>query len=232
MSEQELRVISLGGSLIAPEGIDLEFLSGFRHVLMNWLNARAHRRVILVVGGGAPARIYQNAARELAKNIKNEDLDWIGIAATKINAHLVRSAFYEDAPCDIVENPETGEFDQGRILVAGGWKPGFSTDYDAVVLAQRFQAECLINLSNIEAVYTTDPRIDSQAKPLDRMSWQQLQDIVGHTWKPGANWPFDPIATCRAREARLTVIVAKGSDLRNLEHILSGQSFKGTVISA
>lgn len=232
MSEQELRVISLGGSLVAPEGIDLEFLSGFRHVLMNWLNAHTQRRAILVVGGGAPARIYQRAARELAKDISNEDLDWIGIAATRMNARLVRSTFYADAPCDIVENPETGEFDQGRILVASGWKPGFSTDYDAVVLAQRFQAECLINLSNIEAVYTADPQLDPQAKPLEQISWQQLQDIVGHTWKPGANWPFDPVATCRAREANLKVIVAKGSDLRNLEHILSGQNFKGTVISA
>ncbi len=232
MSKQELRVISLGGSLVAPEGVDVEFLSGFRRILMNWLDAQPARKAVLVVGGGAPARIYQQAARALSGNISNEDLDWIGIAATRINARLVRSAFSGDAPCDIVENPEICEFNQGRILVASGWKPGFSTDYDAVVLAERFDAECLINLSNIEAVYTADPQKDPGAKPLEKASWQQLQDIVGHTWSPGANWPFDPIATQRAKEAGLRVIVAKGSNLDNLECILSGKNFKGTMISA
>lgn len=232
MSKQELRVISLGGSLVAPEGVDIEFLSAFRRVLMNWLDEQQGRRAILVVGGGAPARIYQQAARSLSANISHEDLDWIGIAATRINARLVRAAFLGEAICDIAENPETAEFNQGRILVASGWKPGFSTDYDAVVLAERFNAECLINLSNIEAVYTADPQKDPQAKPLEKASWQQLQDIVGHTWSPGANWPFDPIATKRAKEAALKVIVAKGSNLENLECILSGKSFKGTLISA
>jgi uridylate kinase len=115
--------------------------------------------------------------------------------------------------------------------MAAGWKPGFSTDYDSVILAERFGAGRILMLSNIPRVYDSDPKINPDARPLDRLSWDEYRRMAGGTWKPGANVPFDPVATVRAAEAGLTVVAAAGRDLANLEAILSGADFVGTVIS-
>ena len=117
-----------------------------------------------------------------------------------------------------------------RVLVAAGWKPGFSTDFDAVVLAERFEAKTVINLSNIAQVYTDDPKKNPDARPLEAVSWPEFQKIVGTEWNPGLNAPFDPVATKKAAELGLSVYVAAGSDLPNLDKILRGQPFFGTVI--
>ena len=93
-------------------------------------------------------------------------------------------------------------------MVAAGWKPGWSTDFDAVVLAEKFGADTVINLSNISKVYSADPKLDPEAVPFDRMSWSELKKLVGDTWIPGKNVPFDPVATERAAALRLTVITA------------------------
>ncbi|MGL4524906.1 MAG: UMP kinase [Spirochaetia bacterium] len=228
--KNKVKVISLGGSLVAPQGIDVAFLKKFRTLIMAWLAQDAQRKVILIVGGGAPAREYQQAGRELSPNLGDEMLDWIGIAATRLNAQLVRAVFAEQAPCAVVENPEVAVFDRGCVLVASGWKPGFSSDFDAVILAQKFNAGTVINLSNIEAVYSADPRVDPRAKALSEMCWEQLQAIVGNKWQPGANLPFDPIATAKAAELKLELIVAKGSDLENLAHVLDGKEYRGTTV--
>jgi len=118
----------------------------------------------------------------------------------------------------------------GRVLVAAGWKPGFSTDYDAVLLAERFDARRILNLSNIAKVYTEDPRSNPAAKPIDAISWTDFRAIVGDEWSPGRNVPFDPVATRKAAELGLSVICAAGRDLDNLRRILEGESFAGTTI--
>jgi len=118
----------------------------------------------------------------------------------------------------------------GRILVAAGWKPGFSTDNDAVVLAQRFSAGTVINLSNIAQVYTDDPKKNPAAKPFERLSWSQMLAIVGSEWSPGKNTPFDPTAARAAALSRIRVIFAEGRNLPNLSAILVGGGFVGTTI--
>ncbi|MDD4333294.1 MAG: UMP kinase, partial [Patescibacteria group bacterium] len=49
-------------------------------------------------------------------------------------------------------------------------------------------------------------------------------------WSPGLNMPFDPIASRKAQELNLQVIIA-GKNLKNLKNILEDKKFKGTVIS-
>ena len=85
--------------------------------------------------------------------------DWIGIMATRINAQLLKACFGDYCKNDVVYNPtvEDLSFD-GQVLVASGWKPGFSTDTDAVYLGEKFDGKVIVNLSNIEKVYTDDPR--------------------------------------------------------------------------
>ncbi len=226
----QIKVISLGGSLVSPSGVDTTFLAQFKNVVTQWLEADYSRKIILVTGGGAPARIYQEAARMLAPQITNDDLDWIGIAATKLNAQLVKRLFGLLCEEDVVDNPSIAIFNQGRILVGAGWKPGFSSDYDAALLAHRFGATQMINLSNISHVYSADPKKDSTAQPLTDISWHDLQALVGDVWTPGSNLPFDPIAAKFAREHNLTVVVASGANLPNIKAILDDEPFIGTTI--
>ncbi len=224
-----IKVISLGGSIVAPDGIDTEFLKRFRAVVQEYVST-THRRLILVIGGGAPARAYQTAFREVAEDDNSDEADWIGVAATKLNAALLRAVFRDMCPNPVVSDP-TGDIDfHGDLLIASGWKPGFSTDFDAVLLAERFGAEGVINLSNIERVYTADPRTDPSATPIDAISWSEFTNLVGDVWSPGSNLPFDPVATRKAYELGLKVVVARGTDIENLRRILHDESFIGTRI--
>lgn len=223
-------VISLGGSIVAPDGVDSEFIAAFIDLLKTELAADEKRRFILVVGGGGPARRYQQAYRAIVGQGSDEQADWIGIMATRLNAQLLKGVFGDLCTQEVVTDPsQVGPF-VGRVLVAAGWKPGFSTDFDAVLLAERFQADKVINLSNIAKVYTDDPRNNPDAKPIDTISWADFRAIVGDDWVPGKNVPFDPVASKHAAKIGLKVICAAGKDLENLKKILSGQDFVGTTI--
>jgi len=226
----DVRVISLGGSIIAPDHVDREFLGGLYAALSAYLEEKATRRLILVCGGGTLARRYQEAYRRLAPDPREDDQDWIGIAATRLNAELLKRIFARYCPSPVVTDPTDIAVFAGRLLAAGGWKPGFSTDYDAVVLADRFSSDTVINLSNIAKVYTDDPRKNANATAVDRLSWSEYRSMVGGRWVPGANAPFDPVAAGLAAEKKIAVIVADGRELANLREILLGRSFVGTVI--
>jgi uridylate kinase len=223
-------VVSLGGSLIAPAGVDRAFLKSFAVLVAEHLEADAGRKLILVCGGGSLARDYQAAYRDIAGSADNEDLDWVGIAATRVNGELVRRLFKKWCGEDLVTDPTSVSVFAGRVMVAAGWKPGFSSDYDAVVLARSFSAGTLVNLSNVSQVYSADPRTNPDARPVTRLSWEQYRGIVGGEWVPGKNAPFDPIAARLAAESRIRVIVAAGADMANTAAILAGRAFTGSTI--
>ena len=234
-------VLSLGGSIVAPEGPDAAFVADFAALVREHLAGDPERRLILVVGGGGPARTWQKAFRDVvARDVAARDAspgeaaadaqDWIGIMATRLNAQLVKAVLGELCPQEVVIDPSAVSVFRGRVLVAAGWKPGFSTDFDAVLLAERFGAGRLLNLSNIAKVYTADPRLDPAAKPIDSIDWAGFRALVGEDWVPGKNAPFDPVASRRASELGLEVVCAAGRDLANLRAILEDRPFVGTVI--
>jgi len=223
-------VISLGGSLIAPKGVDTAFLKGFVRLAEEYIESDQGRKLIIVCGGGTLARDYQAALKELALSPSSDDLDWVGIAATRVNGELLRRIFRRWCVEDLVTDPMAVPVFAGRIMVAAGWKPGFSTDNDAVVLARRFSADTVVNLSNVARVYTDDPKVNPKARPLDTASWKEMFAIVGDTWTPGKNTPFDPVAARTAAEARIRVIFAEGRDMANLRAILWAGKFVGTTI--
>jgi uridylate kinase len=223
-------VISLGGSIVAPQEADGAFLRDFRSLIGGLLERDRERRFIFVVGGGGPARAWQKAYREVCPAAVDEEADWIGVMATRLNARLVKAVMADWCPQDVIVDPSRVEPFIGRVLVAAGWKPGFSSDYDAVLLAERFQADAVINLSNIEQVYTDDPRKNPSAKPLSSISWDDFRAMIGDEWVPGKNVPFDPVASRHAAKIGIKVICAAGRNLANLENILTGKKFTGTVI--
>jgi uridylate kinase len=226
----KIQILDLGGSIVAPEVIDTKFLQEMRDFLQAWLEEDKERKLIMIIGGGAPARKYQAAYKGTDADPATEELDWIGIMATRLNAQLMKAVMGPLCLDDVVTDPTKVKSMKGRVLVAAGWKPGFSTDYDAVLLAENFKAPTILNLSNIKKVYSADPNLDSSAVPLDSLSWEEYQRMCGHTWTPGKNTPFDPIATQKARDLGLKVIAADGRDLANLKNIFYGHEYTGTLI--
>lgn len=224
-------VLSVGGSIVVPDGVDVPFLRELVALFRSHLEADAERRLVLVVGGGSAARAWQSAARTVREGLTSDELDRIGIAATRLNAEVVRTAFADLCTAPVFTDPADAGALTGRVVIGGGWKPGFSTDNVAVHAAQSVGASTLINLSNIRQIYTADPKIDSSARPLKSIRWEDLFAIVGDEWIPGANTPFDPVATRKAAELGMTVIAADGRDLENLRNLLAGNSFVGTTIA-
>lgn len=223
-------VISLGGSLVSPNGgIDTLFLSEFnifirRKIAEGW-------RFFIVVGGGATARHYIDAARKVVGDISDWDLDWLGIHATHLNAHIVKTIFEGIVHPRVIQNydKKIAHLTQ-PLVIAAGWKPGWSTDYDAVILARDYGSKVIINMSNIREVYDKDPKECKDARPVKKISWDKFEKLVGTCWRPGSNLPFDPVATKLAKERGLTVYIV-GKDLANIDRLLSKKEFTGTTIS-
>jgi len=218
-------VISLGGSLISPYEIDVDYLKKFKEIIEKFV--KRGFKFVIVTGGGKICRKYNQAARELNKKVKPVELDWLGIKATKVNAELVRVMFNNKAYFKVLDKPDSKLKESKPIIIAGGWKPGASSDNMAVNLAKVFKAPIVINLSNVEYVYDKDPNKYKGAKPFKSLTWAHYRRLIGVKWDPGANWPFDPIASKLAQKLKLEVVIING---HNLEKYLSNQKFKGTVI--
>ncbi|MBL7213557.1 MAG: UMP kinase [Desulfobacteraceae bacterium] len=218
-------VISLGGSIIVPAGIDSDFLKRFREIILGLEQAR----FVIICGGGKICRNYQNAAKEMAE-ISKEDLDWIGIQATRLNAELVRSIFGETAYKKVIHDPHEEIDNSKRIVIGAGFEPGSSTDLRAVQVAKRFGAGKVVNMSNIDYVYDDDPKKNPHAKKLTSITWTDFRKLVGNEWDPGLNMPFDPIASKEAEKLGLEVVII-GNEISNLKRVLKGESYNGTTIS-
>jgi len=223
-------ILSIGGSLIVPDGgVDTDFLSKLNKFIRQ--QVAKGKRFFLVAGGGKTARRYRDAGKAVIGNLTSEDLDWLGIHSTRLNAHLLRTIFQDIAHPRIIDD-YSHKVRQWRepIMVGSGWKPGWSTDYDAVILARDYNANVIVNLSNVDWVYDKDPRKYPDAKIIKKLTWEEMEKLVGTKWSPGINAPFDPVAAQLAKKICLTVIVANGLDFKNMEKIVEGDSFKGTVI--
>jgi len=219
-------VLSLGGSVIVPDNIDAKFLGDFKKTIEKLI--RKNYKFVIYCGGGKIARDFQKTASKIVK-LNNEDLDWLGIHATRTNAHLMKTLFKNNAENIVVKDPTKKIKFNKKILIAAGWKPGWSTDYDAVLLAKNLKVNIIINMSNIDYVYDKDPKKYSNAKKIKKICWKHFRTLTGNKWKAGLNLPFDPIAAKEAEKLKLKVIII-GKNLKNFENLLNNDRFKGTII--
>lgn len=224
-------VISVGGSLIVPKGgIDTQFLLNLNSFIREQLAKNNNRQFFLVIGGGGTARQYRDAGGIITSSITDEDLDWLGIHATRLNAHLVRTMFHDIAHPMIIEHYDIIRKVTEPVVVASGWKPGFSTDFDAVMLCDDYEVRTIINLSDIDNIFDDDPKTNLNAKAISKINWYDFRKLVGDLWKPGMNAPFDPIAAKKAQELNVKVVVLNGNNFPNLSDFLDGKEFTGTTI--
>lgn len=228
MTKNSLIVVSLGGSLIVPDDIDIPFLQKFHQTINNHL--KNNKRFLIIAGGGYTTRHYQKAASGIT-DLTRDDLDWLGIHSTRLNAHLIRTIFREVAHPKIITNPRVKESVTEDIVVGAGWRPGRSTDFISVQLAKNYGAHTLINLTNTDYVYDKDPHKFKDAQPIKEISWTDFKKIVGNKWDPGLNMPFDPIASKLAHKHGIKVVILNGNNLDNFNNYLAGKDFQGTVIS-
>ncbi len=215
---QKIVVMSVGGSLINPGQIQIDFLKRLKSFV-----DKSSLKFIIVCGGGNAARAYGAAA--MAFGVDGVGRDEIGIKATILNGELLRHIF--KAP-QVQQAPKRMSF--GKVLIASGWLPGCSTDYDAVLWAKKFGVKEVFNLSNTDYVYTKDPKKFSDAKPLKRLSWKDYRRMISSKWSAGLSTPFDPVASRASEKWKMRAIAINGQKLGELEKAISNKPFVGTII--
>ena len=214
--------------MIAPAGgLDVKFLKQFRRLIL--AGVKAGHKFYIITGGGMTWRNYIKASSAVTM-VSAEDNDWLGIHATRLNAHLLRTILAEVAHPEIITNPLKKLKTERPVVIAAGYKPGWSTDYVAVLLAREYKIKTVINLSNIDYVYDKDPKKFKGAVSIKETNWSAFRKIVGNKWSPGLNAPFDPVASKLAQELGLRVIILNGQKISNLNRCLAGQNCIGTKI--
>lgn len=220
--------MALGGSVAFQKKIDTDFLARFHSFILEQINQG--RRFVIVVGGGYVARRYQKAASEIA-GVKDQDKDWIGIQATRLNAHFLHAIFRAEAhPIVFDERFKLKGFGRYSTIIGSGWKPGWSTDFVAVQIAVDFGLDQVCILGKPDYVYTADSSKDKTAQPLKEVTWQEYLKLIPNDWSPGLHSPVDPVAARLAQDQGLKVIVADGRNLANLRAILNNKPFQGTTL--
>ncbi len=222
---KETIIISLGGSLVVPDNIDVKFLKDFKKYILKYLN---NFNFVILVGGGKTARNYQKVLSDFG--VKNIEKDWIGISASRLNAELVKNIFNKNFHKEIITDPTKKVITKKNIIIGAGWKPGNSTDYVSVITAKTYNIKTIINLTNVDYVYDKNPSKFKNAKHFKNISWKDFQKIVGTKWSPGLSMPFDPRASLIANKQKMKVVIINGSKLKELEKFLNNKKFIGTII--
>lgn len=219
-------VISLGGSVIVPNEVDTIFLKKFRGLVLNF--TKKGGRAVIVAGGGFTNKKYNQAVGEMRK-ATSRDMDWLGIAATKLNAELLRVIFGEAAHKKVIDNPTKKIKTAKKIIIGSGWLPGCSSDKDAVLWARNMGTKTVVNFSDIDYIYDKDPKKFKNAKPLRKLSWREYKKLIGNKWIPRMHAPFDPVAARLAERLDIKVVVIN-RDINNFKSFLSDHAFRGSEL--
>ena len=227
--------ISLGGSLLTGKNKDPsitlnpENYQRYAHVIQR-LHKEGHR-LMVVCGGGKPARYLIEAAKQL--NASRKIQDNLGIKSTHINALLFTAALgkiadqtriYQRAS-DLRYAPED------KVLVGGGYKPGSSTDYRAVLFAGAMQADLIINATDIDGVYTKNPKLHKDAEKLPTLTCLRLEEIIKQNTRqaPGEYGLFDLKGVKLAKKLGIPLIIIDGTDPEEIIRAVKGTHSGSTI---
>jgi uridylate kinase len=183
--------------------------------------------VAVVVGGGAVARQYIEAAREL--KLPHRDQDMVAIQASRLNAKLVGLKL--GAPSiPVTVGGMVSRLAEHKISVMGGLRPGITTDTVATLVAEAWESDLLIKASNQNGIYTADPRLHKDAKLLPRVSYARLVEILGGSQSPGIHSIVDPVAVERIAQQKISLVVVNGEEPSNVLRAVEGKDV-GTRVS-
>ena len=227
--KKQVIVLSLGGSLIIPENIDVKFLNEFRKVILK--NTKKYK-FIIVCGGGSIARKYIFALREIKINEKLQSLS--GISATRMNARFMNYFFNI--------NPEKGiphkmkilkkYLKQQDIVFCGAleYKPYQTSDSTAVEIAKHFKAK-FINLTNVAGLYDKNPAKFKNAKFISKISWKDFDKMANkNKFSPGQHFFLDQTASKTILKNKIPTYII-GQNPKQLDNLLNNKKSKATVIN-
>jgi uridylate kinase len=222
-------VFKIGGHLL-PVKYDATRIAEYAKTLKK-IRRKGHTLAV-VVGGGENARSYVDAARSLGAD--EASCDQIGIEVTRLNAELLIQGLGEDAyPTPPRSIPELKKALQTeKIVVLGGLTPGHSTDAVAAIVSEIMKAELFVRLTDVDGVYTDNPKTNPDAKRIDTISARQLLEMVisKRCWA-GEYELIDPIAAKIIERSSIPTRVVDGKDPKNLERVVLQQKKIGTLVS-
>jgi len=230
MSNTETIIMSVGGSLIVPDQIDTDFLKKLKSFITTETTENS-RRFVIIAGGGRTARNYQNSAHAVSE-LTSEDLDWLGLHATRLNGQLLRTIFRDLAYPTIITNPDEilDVPKTVKLIIAAGYRPGASTDLRAIQIANLIGSKKVINLSDTDYIYTANPKTNPTAKKIESIQWADFRKLIPEKWDPGLSSPFDPVAAREAEKLDIEVAQINGKNLNHLLDYLQNKEFIGTRI--
>jgi len=220
-------VVRIGGSVVASP-LNPRLIDEYAEVL-KILRKQKHQ-VGVVVGGGAYAREFIRAAREMGLEEKVQDE--VAIFVSRIFAHLLTRRLgalsCESVPVTIDEAVEC--LNGGKTAVMGGLRPGITTDAVAALLAEGMNAELYVKATDQDGICNKDPKKFTDAVKLDHLSWGELSRILteaGH--KAGMHQVLDPEAVRLLRKGKVKVVVVNGLRVENVLHAVEGRRV-GTLV--
>lgn len=185
----------------------------------------------VVVGGGAPARYYIRLARE--QGADESTCDQIGITIANLHAEILAYALGEDA-CPFVPRDfsELGlALSTGKIVVMGGLQPGQSTNAVSCVLAEKTGSKLIINTTDVDGVYTADPRKDPSAKLLEYVKIEELRYILDSQGARAGEYDLvDQVSIKIIQRSRITTKIINGRDPKNILRAIMGEKIGTTVL--
>ncbi len=227
--DKKVIVISLGGSIIVPDEIDVEFLKRFKKVI------EKHRKnwsFVVVCGGGSIARKYITALRLAGKSEYLQSMN--GIAVTRMNARFMSYFFGKDAnegiPHDMEQVKTMLAKNDAVFCGALRYAPKQTSDATSAKLANFFKSD-FINLTVVSGLYTSNPLVNKNAKFILKISWKDFNEKTKKIhYKPGQHFVLDQSAAEIIFKNKIKTYIL-GPDMKNLDDFLSGRKFKGTIIA-
>ncbi len=220
-------VMSVGGSLIVPNEIDLGFLRKFAALIKKY--AKKYR-FVLVTGGGATARKY--IAQAEAAGFDEKAVSLVGIECTRVNASLLAGFFQIEhaVPESFADVKKLIQKEGVVVCGALGFVPDMTSDGDAAFLAKVVNADMFINLTNVDGLFTKDPK-GAGAELIEKIAYQEfLGKMHKIKFTPGQHFVLDHKAAHAIQKHRIRTLILNGHNLNNVEQCLNGKSFVGTVI--
>lgn len=221
-------VVKIGGHLISrSDGLDLGLMKSYAEIISK---SFIGGKWCVVIGGGDEARKYVSAARELG--LGEAFCDMLAIKVTRIHA-MILSALIGEKACKAI--PESLEqlveySESGKIVVTGGLQPAQSTTAVAALAAEAIGAEKLIVATDVEGVYTDDPKKSPHAKLLKEITISRLEEILRESSHAAGEYKLiDQVALKVLRRSRITVLVIDGRRPENLKKALVGE-IVGTLV--
>ncbi|MFH0896612.1 MAG: UMP kinase [Candidatus Bathyarchaeota archaeon] len=219
-------VIKIGGHIFAsrPE----KWIKEYSEVLKK-LQVDGYK-IVAIMGGGIEARKYIQVAKKLGGSELICDI--LGIEVSRLNSRLLITALGESAypePPTSIEDLRKA-FEGGKIVAMGGLQPGHSTNAVGILVAEAIGADLFINATDVDGVYTSDPKKDPKAKKLDVIKTDELLTLISRERiEAGSYALFDPVAIRIVERSGIPTRIVDGRKPENIIRAIIGKAV-GTLI--